>query len=71
MLRNLSDPPSDVNEGNFALEKTIENDKEAFDLIVGKTSGTSINHNYSAGNRKQTFRRHCGTNQVTGCRAAA
>jgi len=34
MLRNLSDPPDDVNEGNFPLEKTIENDKEACDLIV-------------------------------------
>jgi hypothetical protein len=34
MLRNLSDPQREVNEANFPLEKTIENDKEACDLIV-------------------------------------
>jgi hypothetical protein len=34
MSRNLSDPPGDVNEAIFPLEKTNENDKEACDLIV-------------------------------------
>jgi len=53
MLRNLSDPPGDVNEGNFALEKTIENDKEACDLIVLEDDQEdSCMMNCSAGNRE-------------------
>jgi hypothetical protein len=53
MLRNLSDPPGDVNEGNFALEKTIENDKEACDLMVLEDDREdSCMMNYSAGNRE-------------------
>jgi hypothetical protein len=53
MLRYLSDPPGDVNEGNFPLEKTIENDKEACDPIVLEDDREdSCMINYSAGNHE-------------------
>jgi hypothetical protein len=44
MLRNLSDPPGEVNEGIFPLEKTFENDKEACGLNVLRKMGTDLTY---------------------------